>query len=166
MKTRSLVLATALAMVGCHHGDRARTTPAPQPDFKNHPPMAMAARIPTAPGGHRISPTSWVFFETGSEALSPQAAQDLDAAAAWLVAHPTERIFVEGHTDSAGGDDYNLQLSFRRGVAVADYLAAHGVARERIAIDPQGERHAAPEAMHADRRAIVYATGPAQPGIR
>jgi peptidoglycan-associated lipoprotein len=164
MKPRTFVFAAALALAGCHHGDRARTTPAPQPDFK--PPHAMAARNPLAPSNRPLAATSYVFFDSGSESLSPQAQQDLDAAAAWLVAHPSEHILVQGHTDSTGSTDYNMQLSFRRGVAVADYLAARGVPRDRIAIDPEGEKRASKEASQADRRAIIYATGPAPAGIR
>src|SRR2546423_11250665 len=166
MKSRKLILALAstLAIAGCHHGsDHARTTP-PQPDFHNRTPHPMAARIPASPGMRRIMPTSWVFFATDSERLSLGAQADLDAAAAWLKAHPAEHVLVEGHADVDGPPDYNMQLSFRRGIAVADYLVAHGVARARIAIDPQGQNFAKPGSKPADRHAIVYATG--TPGIR
>jgi outer membrane protein OmpA-like peptidoglycan-associated protein len=160
MKTRNLIIAFALAFTGCHHHDDAAVARAPQPDFKPNKPKAMAARVPTSDGHRRISPTGWVFFETNSDRLTEAAEQDLDAAIDWLRAHPGEKIYVEGHADKSGPADYNLQLSFRRGIAVADYLAAHGVPRDRIAIDPQGERNANDGVIPGDRRAIIYSTTP------
>ena len=155
-----LVLVAALAIAGCHHRDAGTTTPAPQPDFKYGHPHAMASRVPASPGEHRITPAGWVFFQTDSDQLSEAATQDLDAVIDWLAAHPGGRVIVEGHADASGPDEYNLELSFKRGAVVADYLAAHGVARARIAIDPQGEKSSSPDIAPGDRRVIIFATRP------
>jgi peptidoglycan-associated lipoprotein len=167
MQMRNLALALVLALAGCHHDSNQTTAPrgaAPQPDFAGRTqartPRAMAARVPASPGTTKIWPTGWVFFESDSEALSPAAQQDLDASVDWLRAHPAERIVIEGHTDASGAADYNLELSFRRGVVVADYLAAHGVARARIDIEPQGERGASRAVRSGDRRVIIFAALP------
>jgi OOP family OmpA-OmpF porin len=45
---------------------------------------------------------------------------------------------IEGHTDSVGGRAGNLILSQRRAQAVADYLVAMGVARDRLEINGYG----------------------------
>ena len=37
------------------------------------------------------------------------------------------KIAVEGHTDSVGGDEYNMKLSDNRAAAVRDFLVAQGV---------------------------------------
>lgn len=169
---RRIALALALALAGCHHSDHgsAANPRVPQPDFaaRTHhvTPRAMAARVPTSPAKRDIAPTSWVFFKTGSEMLSAQAQQDLDQIADWLNAHPDQRILVEGHTDSSGSPSFNLRLSFRRAAAVAEYLASRGVSRARIAIDPQGALHAARNPIAGDRRAILYATIPAETGLQ
>ncbi|MDP9002813.1 MAG: OmpA family protein [Myxococcota bacterium] len=42
------------------------------------------------------------------------------------------RVQVEGHADSTGTDDHNQTLSEKRALAVLDYLAAHGIARDRL----------------------------------
>ena len=49
-------------------------------------------------------------------------------------------VDVVGHTDSAGTPDYNLDLSHRRAVSVARYLARQGVEARRVRVDGQGER--------------------------
>ena len=46
------------------------------------------------------------------------------------------KIEVVGHTDTSGGEDYNLHLSIRRAEAVRDALVALGARRE--AIETQG----------------------------
>jgi outer membrane protein OmpA-like peptidoglycan-associated protein len=42
------------------------------------------------------------------------------------------RVQVEGHASSEGADDHNQTLSEKRAEAVLDYLAAHGIARDRL----------------------------------
>jgi outer membrane protein OmpA-like peptidoglycan-associated protein len=42
------------------------------------------------------------------------------------------RVQVEGHTSSEGGDEHNQTLSETRAAAVLDYLAAHGIEKDRL----------------------------------
>jgi outer membrane protein OmpA-like peptidoglycan-associated protein len=42
------------------------------------------------------------------------------------------RVQVEGHTSSEGGDEHNQTLSEQRAAAVLDYLAAHGIEKDRL----------------------------------
>jgi outer membrane protein OmpA-like peptidoglycan-associated protein len=44
-----------------------------------------------------------------------------------LLAYPGLKIQLEGHTDSIGGDEYNMKLSDQRANAVRDYLVEQGV---------------------------------------
>jgi outer membrane protein OmpA-like peptidoglycan-associated protein len=48
-------------------------------------------------------------------------------------------VDVYGHTDNSGSDQYNLDLSQRRAVAVATILANQGVDRRRFYITGKGE---------------------------
>jgi OOP family OmpA-OmpF porin len=73
-----------------------------------------------------------VTFETSSAQLTSQARQVLDRVAESLVANPSIRVRVTGHTDSTGSRNYNTNLSQSRAEAVADYLAQRGVARARM----------------------------------
>jgi len=46
------------------------------------------------------------------------------------------KLTVDGHTDNVGPENVNLELSMKRSVAVVNYLAAHGIANNRLT--PQG----------------------------
>ncbi len=73
-----------------------------------------------------------VFFDTNKHELRADARDALAANAAWLRAHPTVRILIEGHCDERNTEEYNLALGWRRAHAVKDYLVSLGVAAERI----------------------------------
>ena len=73
-----------------------------------------------------------LYFEQGQAALLPAVQASLDTLAAALAHRPTLRLEVQGHTDNQGDPFINQQLSRRRAEAVCHYLAAHGVAAERL----------------------------------
>jgi OmpA-OmpF porin, OOP family len=56
----------------------------------------------------------------------------LDAVARELASAPELDIEVEGHTESRGNPSANRRLSQKRAQAVKEYLAAQGIAPERI----------------------------------
>jgi len=56
----------------------------------------------------------------------------LDEVAKALQDNPGFRVAIEGHASSEGADDHNQSLSNRRAEAVLEYVADHGVARERL----------------------------------
>jgi outer membrane protein OmpA-like peptidoglycan-associated protein len=68
-----------------------------------------------------------VLFDTAKYSLKPGAREKLAKVAGIILGHPGLRIAVEGHTDSVGGDDYNMKLSDNRANAVRDYLVAQGL---------------------------------------
>jgi OOP family OmpA-OmpF porin len=80
-----------------------------------------------------------VNFETNSDRLLPSATSILDDAAATLRKNPTIKVEVAGHTDSDGAAEYNEGLSARRAATVRDYLAANGVAEDRMTTRGYGE---------------------------
>ena len=80
-----------------------------------------------------------VNFETNSDRLLPSASGVLNDAAATLKKNPTITVEVAGHTDSDGAADYNESLSARRATTVRDYLAANGVAMDRMTTRGYGE---------------------------
>ncbi|WP_319762360.1 OmpA family protein [Maridesulfovibrio sp.] len=63
----------------------------------------------------------------------------LTEAASMLDEYPNLKVMVGGHTDSSGSEAYNQGLSERRAKSVADWLAANGVAPERLQVKGYGE---------------------------
>lgn len=57
-----------------------------------------------------------------------------------LIDNPDINVRVEGHTDSIGGDEYNMGLSMRRAEAVRSYLLSRGIDFERVEAAGFGER--------------------------
>ena len=86
-----------------------------------------------------------VFFADGSAELGARARVALDAQAAWLRAHPSIAVTVEGHADDWGSAGDNLLISQKRAAAVRDRLIARGVAAERIATMAYGRTRRAAE---------------------
>ncbi len=84
-----------------------------------------------------------VLFDFDSAVLKEEAKARLDEIAALLKANPAVRVYVDGHADTVGPKAYNRRLSLRRARAVADYLAARGVAPERMEVRGFGEERLA-----------------------
>ncbi|MEE4205807.1 MAG: OmpA family protein [Erythrobacter sp.] len=82
-----------------------------------------------------------VTFASGSAQINPGFYDTLNAVAENLVNYPNSLIDVYGFTDTTGGDALNQRLSEQRAQAVADYLAARGVARSRLATQGYGEQY-------------------------
>jgi len=68
-----------------------------------------------------------VLFDFGKATLKPGTRETLAKVAGILLAYPTLRLQLEGHTDSVGSDAFNQTLSEKRAFAVRDYLAGAGI---------------------------------------
>jgi outer membrane protein OmpA-like peptidoglycan-associated protein len=80
-----------------------------------------------------------VLFDTGKAQLKPGAARSIDQIAAFLNENPERRVQVEGFTDSAGTNDYNLELSQSRADAVAMAIIQRGIDAQRVRALGYGE---------------------------
>lgn len=73
-----------------------------------------------------------INFAFDSAAL-PASAQDMiGRMAEFLKESPDVNIRIEGHTDAAGAPGYNMSLSQRRALSVAEYLVAQGIDPARM----------------------------------
>lgn len=88
-----------------------------------------------------ISLAAGATFEFDSAALKSEGKQQLNEIARKIVrlGDRVESIHVDGHTDSVGPDDYNMDLSVRRARSVTDHLVARGVDADRIETRGHGE---------------------------
>jgi outer membrane protein OmpA-like peptidoglycan-associated protein len=73
-----------------------------------------------------------VLFDTAQYTLKPGAREKLAKVSGIILAHPGLKIEVEGHTDSVGGDEYNMQLSENRANSVRSYLLEQGVSGDAV----------------------------------
>ncbi|MEJ2177595.1 MAG: OmpA family protein [Gammaproteobacteria bacterium] len=82
-----------------------------------------------------------INFEYASSELKPEALDILHLVADRLNNDyvSDRQIAVEGHTDSRGSDEYNMNLSKNRAEAVADALTFRKIASERIEVAWFGE---------------------------
>ncbi|MEO7446042.1 MAG: OmpA family protein [Ferruginibacter sp.] len=80
-----------------------------------------------------------VFFETASFKLLPKSFKSLNEVASIMKTDADLILDIDGHTDSQGADDYNLELSRNRAHSVKDYLETQGVDSGRMITTGFGE---------------------------
>jgi len=74
-----------------------------------------------------------VLFDFGQDTLRPDAREGLSKISGVLLAYPLPaQLYIEGHTDSVGSEEINLDLSQRRANAVRDYLITSGISANMI----------------------------------
>jgi peptidoglycan-associated lipoprotein len=86
----------------------------------------------TAGGAAGASPLKDVYFEYDRFTILEDQKTTLNQDAAWLKANPAVKVTIEGHCDERGTAEYNLGLGERRARAVKEYLAAAGIAANRL----------------------------------
>jgi outer membrane protein OmpA-like peptidoglycan-associated protein len=101
-----------------------------------------------------------VLFGSNDATLLPSAQERLDVVADALRASGNESFRVEGHTDSRGSDNYNIELSRRRAEAVRTFLMSRGVDPDQIRAYGYGEQrpvasNASPEGRANNRRVEI-----------
>ncbi len=78
-------------------------------------------------------------FGFDSAILKHGAYDEINRVAAVLIKYPKTTISIEGHTDSKGKEEYNLDLSKQRAEAVKDALIAKGLTPSRLQTVGLGE---------------------------
>ncbi|WP_224364414.1 OmpA family protein [Hyalangium versicolor] len=74
-----------------------------------------------------------VYFDSDNAKIQSRSFKLLDQVAKVVLEHPElEKVWIEGHTDERGSNDYNSELSQRRAEAVRDYLIKKGVSPKRL----------------------------------
>lgn len=73
-----------------------------------------------------------VLFDSNEAELKSGAMSNIDRIADFMQQYPDRVALVEGHTDSMGDPDYNMDLSRDRAFEVRQALVASGVSSSRI----------------------------------
>ena len=98
-----------------------------------------------------------VLFQSGEAVLSPLSYPELNVIASYMKVDPKMYIEIYGHTDNAGDENKNLELSIKRAAAVGNYLVAKGVGKENVTSNGYGslkpiESNDTPEGRKQNRR--------------
>lgn len=94
-----------------------------------------------------------VTFELNSARLTEGSRTILDAVAADLKKYPRLKIELQGHTDSSGSDQYNLNLSQQRADSVRTQLIDQGVPAGQLTARGYGEAQPIDSNATSDGRA-------------
>jgi OmpA-OmpF porin, OOP family len=73
-----------------------------------------------------------VTFESGSARLQSGSYVELDSIAKVLLASPSMKVEIGGHTDNVGTPADNMRISSLRAEAVRNYLVAKGVPFQQV----------------------------------
>jgi len=82
-----------------------------------------------------------ILFDIGKASLKPGARERIAKLAGILLIMQEQNLQVEGHTDSTGTYELNLSLSEDRARSVLNFMAQHGVQRERMRATGYGFDH-------------------------
>jgi outer membrane protein OmpA-like peptidoglycan-associated protein len=97
------------------------------------------AKVERVGEGIKITFNSGILFDVGSDKLKPAAASNISELARILNKYKDTDILVEGHTDSTGTEQMNMNLSEDRSASVSRQIKTQGVAGRRISTVGYGE---------------------------
>ncbi|HSF54719.1 MAG TPA: OmpA family protein [Algoriphagus sp.] len=73
-----------------------------------------------------------IYFDFDKSMLRSVHKTELERTAIMLKRMPNLMLYIEGHTDQRGNEEYNKKLSERRAQVVTDYLVKRGVETNRL----------------------------------
>jgi outer membrane protein OmpA-like peptidoglycan-associated protein len=103
--------------------------------------------------GIKITFDSGILFDVNKATLKPVAQANLDKLAVILNKYEDTEVLLEGHTDSTGEEEWNLELSRLRSQSVSNHLSGKNVMAGRFIIMGYGEAQPIASNETADGRA-------------
>jgi len=97
------------------------------------------AKIERVGEGIKVTFDSGLLFDVDKATLRPASQEQLSKMAVILNKYKDTNILLEGHTDSTGTAEHNLELSRMRADAVGSYLSGVGVSPARFTIKAYGK---------------------------
>lgn len=80
-----------------------------------------------------------IYYDFDKAFIRQGAANELDGLASLMIQYQSMEIELVAHTDSRGNSEYNQKLSEQRAISAKNYLAAKGIAENRIKAKGAGE---------------------------
>ncbi len=97
------------------------------------------AQVERVGEGIKITFDSGILFDVNKAELRAEAKTNINKLAVILNKYSDTNVLIEGHTDSTGPEEYNLDLSQKRAQSVANHIAAQQVDATRFSIMGYGE---------------------------
>jgi outer membrane protein OmpA-like peptidoglycan-associated protein len=97
------------------------------------------AKVERIGEGIKITFPSGILFDVNKSTIQPAGKDNLQKLAEILNKYDETDILIEGHTDSTGPEEYNMDLSIRRANSVGTYLAGNEVSPARFKLLGYGE---------------------------
>ncbi len=80
-----------------------------------------------------------IKFQSGKDIITSNSNAILDKVVEVMKSSQAYKLTIDGHTDSSGKDEMNMDLSIRRAAAVKKYLVDHGISESRLTSRGFGE---------------------------
>ncbi len=80
-----------------------------------------------------------IYYETNSYAILPTSESELNRLVLFLNNNSKLKVEIQGHTDSSGNAENNMQLSKSRANSVVDYLVEKGIDSSRLKHNGYGD---------------------------
>jgi peptidoglycan-associated lipoprotein len=97
-------------------------------------------------------PLATVYFGFDDSRIQTSERDRLDANAQCIEKTTGKNVYLFGHTDTSGTEEYNIALSERRAQSVADFLARLGTDPARMQVVPKGKTEPSGFGDDKDRR--------------
>jgi peptidoglycan-associated lipoprotein len=95
---------------------------------------------------------STVYFAFDDSTIQDSERERLAGNVACIEKTKGKGVYLMGHTDTSGTEEYNIALSERRAQSVADYMARLGTDPARLQVVPKGETEPTGLGDDRDRR--------------
>ncbi|WP_031435044.1 peptidoglycan-associated lipoprotein Pal [Methylomarinum vadi] len=86
-----------------------------------------------------------IYFMYDSSQVQQDFIPVIAAHAQYLLAHPAQRLVLQGHADERGSREYNIALGEQRAKSVARMMKVQGVAEGQLEVVSYGEEKPAAE---------------------
>jgi len=80
-----------------------------------------------------------IYFETDSFSILPTSESELQKLVTFLGQNKNLKVEIQGHTDSTGSPESNLDLSKKRAGSVVEYLVNNGIDLKRLSSQGYGD---------------------------
>ncbi len=79
-----------------------------------------------------------VNFDFDKYEIKQSSIAELLILKSFLVSNPQIKILITGHTDDSGSESYNQNLSYKRAIAIKNWLVKNGIESQKILCKGQG----------------------------